>query len=244
MMTAGLECHVHGGPFGDAGSDTGARPDGRGRGIDRPGHCGGAIHVFNIRVIAYCSKGCVGADRHGGGGRRNCNGNELAVSDGHALCICRGSTGHVGIGSGNRDRISQVKQRCEEILSRDGLQFADWREAQWTVWQIMNSYALPPHRTENTLMAGYNQLLKIREKAQRLLKAGNQHDLCHCLEVLNLLDVAEVVLLAVNERKESRGPARRQDYPFTNPLLGKFLVITQQDGKPAFKWEKPRRVSE
>jgi succinate dehydrogenase/fumarate reductase flavoprotein subunit len=143
----------------------------------------------------------------------------------------------------NRDRILQLKQQYEEILNREGHQYADWREAQWAIWQTMYCYALPPHRTESTLMAGYNQLLRLRERASRILKAGNQHDLYHCIEVLTLMDVAELVLLSVNERKESRGQARRQDYPFTNPLLNKFLVITQQDGKPTFRWETPRRIS-
>jgi len=92
-------------------------------------------------------------------------------------------------------------------------------------------------------MAGYNQLLRLRERAHRILKASNQHDLYHCLEVLNLMDIAELVLLSVNERKESRGQARRQDYPFTNPMLNKFLVITQKDGKPTYRWEEPRRIS-
>jgi succinate dehydrogenase/fumarate reductase flavoprotein subunit len=93
-------------------------------------------------------------------------------------------------------------------------------------------------------MAGYNQLLRLRELAKCTLKAGNPHDLYHCLEVLNVIDIAELVLLAVNERKESRGKIQRQDYPFTNPMLNKFLVITQKDSKPTLRWEKPRRVSE
>ena len=90
-------------------------------------------------------------------------------------------------------------------------------------------------------MAGYNQLLKLRDQTHQILKANNQHDLYHCLEVLNLMDAAELVLLAVNERKESRGQARRQDYPFTDPMLNKLLVIAQKDGKPTFRWESPRR---
>ncbi len=139
----------------------------------------------------------------------------------------------------HQGKISQAKQRYEELLNRQGLQCANWREAQWAIWQTMHCYALPPHRTESTLMAGHNQLLRVREQAHRILKAESQHDLYHCLEVMNLMDVAEIVLLAVNERKESRGPACRQDYPFMNPLLDKILIITQKDGKPAFRWEKP-----
>jgi len=143
----------------------------------------------------------------------------------------------------HRYKILQLKQQYEELMNREGPQFADWREAQWAIWQTMHCYALPPHRTEGTLMAGYNQLLRLRERAYRILKASNPHDLYHCQEVLNLMDIAELVFLSVNERKESRGQARRQDYPFPNPMLNKFLVVTQKDGKPTFRWEKPRRIS-
>jgi succinate dehydrogenase/fumarate reductase flavoprotein subunit len=140
-------------------------------------------------------------------------------------------------------KILRLKHRYEELLNREGLQFADWREVQWAIWQIMHTYALPPRRTHNTLMAGQNHLLRIRDRAHRILKAENQHDLYHCLEVMNLMDIAELVFLSVNKRKESRGQARRQDYPFTNPMLNKFLVVTQRDGKPTFRWEIPRGFS-
>jgi succinate dehydrogenase/fumarate reductase flavoprotein subunit len=142
-----------------------------------------------------------------------------------------------------RSKILQARHWYEELLNREGLQFADWREAQWAVWQTMHCYALPPHRTESTLMAGYNQLLRLREQSKKILKADNPHDLYHCLEVLNLMDIAELVLLAVKERRESRGQAYRQDYPFPNPMLNKFLVINKKDGKPTIRWEKPKRIS-
>jgi succinate dehydrogenase/fumarate reductase flavoprotein subunit len=140
-------------------------------------------------------------------------------------------------------KIAGLKQQYEEILNHDGLSYADWKEVQWAIYQVMHVYALPPNRTESTLMTGHRQLTRVRTKAKQLLKAANPHDLYHCQEVLNLLDIAELVLLAVNERKESRGIARRLDYPFVNPMLEKFLVITQKEGKPSFRWEKPRRGS-
>jgi succinate dehydrogenase/fumarate reductase flavoprotein subunit len=138
----------------------------------------------------------------------------------------------------NRARISEMKRSYEEILNHKGTEYSDWREAQWAILQTMNVYALPPRRTKNTLMAGYNRLIRIRESTRRILKADNQHDLYHCLEVLNLIEIAELVLLALIERKESRGLTRRQDYPFINPLLNnKTLVIRQQNGRPSFRWE-------
>jgi succinate dehydrogenase/fumarate reductase flavoprotein subunit len=139
---------------------------------------------------------------------------------------------------GLADRILQMRKSYEEILNREGVQYANWREAQWAIYQTMYCYALPPNRTENTLMAGYNQLTRLRDQARRILKADNPHDLYHCIEVLNLMDVAELDFLAVNERKESRGLAYRKDYPFADPMLNdKSLVITQKDGLPSLRWE-------
>jgi succinate dehydrogenase/fumarate reductase flavoprotein subunit len=142
-----------------------------------------------------------------------------------------------------RDTLLRCKEQYEGIINRTGSQFADWREAQWAIYQIMHCYALPPHRTESTLLAGYNQLLRLRDLAKRSLKAGNPHDLCRCLEVLNIIDIAELILLSTVERRESRGMMKRQDYPFANPMLNKLLIVTQKNGKPHFRWEKPRRIS-
>jgi len=137
-----------------------------------------------------------------------------------------------------REKIRDIKKGYEEIMNREGPRFCDWKEAQWAIWQTMHYYSDPPYRTGHTLKAGYNQLCRIRDKARKGLKAGNPHDLYHCLEVLNLFDIGELVLLAVNERKDSRGDSKRIDYPLMNPLLNnKLLVAYQKDGKPAFRWE-------
>ena len=142
----------------------------------------------------------------------------------------------------NEDEILRAKKGYEEILNRNGTAFAGWTEAQWAVHQIMHRYALPPLRTESTLMTGYARIQRLKDKARKLLKAENPHELYHCLEVLNLIDIAELVILAVNERKESRGEARRQDYPFANPMLNKLLLLHQKDGKPSFRWEPFRSI--
>lgn len=142
----------------------------------------------------------------------------------------------------SREQITRAKAWYEELLEREGPQYAGWREAQWAVWQTMHCYAQPPQRTEGTLTAGHSQLLRVRDLATKTLGAGDPHDLCRCLEVLNLMEAAELVLLAVKERRESRGQALRQDYPCLNPLLNKHLIIEKRDDSPAFSWERPRRL--
>ncbi len=69
--------------------------------------------------------------------------------------------------------------------------------------------------------------------------ARNQHELSHCLEVLNLFDVGEMVFAAALERKETRGNFVRSDYPFTNPSLGnKVLVCRKTGGKTVTEWQQ------
>jgi len=162
------------------------------------------------------------------------------VIAGESAAVHAGKVNLAGV-ENQGEKISGIKKRYEDILNREGQQYADWREGQWAVWQVMHWYATPNRRSESTLMAGHAQLTRIRDKAKKILKAENQHDLYHCLEVLNLLDIAELVILSVNERKESRGEARRVDYPFPNPLLEKIMIAYNKDGKPAFAWEEPRR---
>jgi succinate dehydrogenase/fumarate reductase flavoprotein subunit len=61
----------------------------------------------------------------------------------------------------------------------------------------------------------------------------------HCLEVLNLLDIGELIFLAVSKRKETREKYTRLDYPFTNPTLdGKILICKKVANRPVAEWRK------
>jgi len=58
------------------------------------------------------------------------------------------------------------------------------------------------------------------------------HELMHALEVLNLIDLGELLFVAASERKETRKKHVRADYPFTNPLLEKLLIVKRSTEKP------------
>ena len=70
---------------------------------------------------------------------------------------------------------------------------------------------------------------RLKQKAPSLLMARNAHELMHCIEVLNLLDLGELLLIAAAERRETRDRHIRSDYPFTNPLLDKWLLVGAQE---------------
>ena len=137
-----------------------------------------------------------------------------------------------------KEKIKEKQSLLEEIRNQET--GASWSEANIALQQIMHDYA-GPVRSETMLRAGLSHLKRLKEKAYTTLIAGNQHELMHCLEVLNLLDLAELVFTAANERKETRGRHVRTVYPFTNPLLEKLLVIKKVDDKPVTEWKEIRR---
>jgi succinate dehydrogenase/fumarate reductase flavoprotein subunit len=134
----------------------------------------------------------------------------------------------------------QEKERTAKILSSiDSImapkEGASWREVNVALQPIMTEYC-GSVRSEGLLDQGLRNLRRLRNKAQKLLVAGNGHELGRCLEVLNLLDVGEVVMLCARERRETRGRHQRADYPFTNPMLDKLLVVKNGENGPTFSW--------
>ena len=70
------------------------------------------------------------------------------------------------------------------------------------------------------------------------MTAKNQHELLHCMEMLNLLDMGEIVFITAKERKESRGEYQRVDFPYTNPMLNnKELVCKKAGDKIETEWK-------
>jgi succinate dehydrogenase/fumarate reductase flavoprotein subunit len=134
-----------------------------------------------------------------------------------------------------RGQIDEKVAMLDAILCReDG---PTWKEANIALQQIMFEYA-GLVRSETVLEQGLRNLRRLKEKVHKTLIARNGHELGRCLEVLNLVDVGETVMLAAKERKETRGKHNRVDYPFTNPLLDKHLVIKKEDDKPVLQWRE------
>ncbi len=105
---------------------------------------------------------------------------------------------------------------------------ADWKEANTTLQKIMDEYVGTKVRSENLLTAGRKYICDLRNYSKEKLQANNSHELMRCLEVLDLLDLAEACAVSALDRKESRGAYhKRTDYTFTNPLLNnKFQTVS------------------
>jgi len=133
-----------------------------------------------------------------------------------------------------REEIENKKAMVSEMRARTG--GPDWKETNIALQQIMQDYA-GPVRSETLLKAGLSYLRRLKQKAATTMMARNPWELTRCLETLNLLDLGELVFIAANERKETRGLHNRPDYPLTDPMLeGKGLFVKQVGGEPVLEW--------
>lgn len=113
----------------------------------------------------------------------------------------------------------------------------DWKETNIALQQIMWDYA-GLIRSETLLSAGEHALSRLKEKAKNLMIARNPHELMRALEVLNMIEIGEIIFLTAKERKETRGKHIRVDYPFTNPLMEKFLLVKRGEKGPIIEWKE------
>lgn len=131
----------------------------------------------------------------------------------------------------NHPLIEQSMELYDNMLERKN--GAHWKEANSMLQQIMKDYVGVKVRSKTLLKAGLKYLGDLKQYCREQLKAENAHELMRCLEVLDLLDVAEAIAITSENRRESRGAYHhRTDYTYTNPLLNnKFQTIEQKNGE-------------
>jgi len=128
------------------------------------------------------------------------------------------------------EEITAKERMIEAIEERN--QGPDWKEVNIALQQLMQDYA-GVLRSEPMLSAGLSYLRRMRKKVDQTLVARNRWELTRCIETLNLMEIAELVLIGAMERRESRALHQRADYPLTDPVMdGKEIVIRKQGGKP------------
>ena len=134
--------------------------------------------------------------------------------------------------------IEEKKQTLHEMLRRK--RGPGWKEANVALQQIMQDYA-GPVRSDTLLTAGLTHVRRLKKKVSTALVAQDIHELARSLELRNLVDLAELLFLAALERKETRAGHVRVDYPFTNPLLDKLLIVRKGDDGPVMEWREIKR---
>ena len=141
-------------------------------------------------------------------------------------------------GQAGAESVDSFTAKIESIRNRET--GPSWKEANICLQQIMYDFS-GEVRSETLLNAGLVALRRLRDKVNQDIIAKNPHEMCRCLEVMNLLEIGELIFIAARERRESRGKHIRTDYPFTNPLMSKLLMIKQQEQKPVMEWRPIRR---
>jgi succinate dehydrogenase/fumarate reductase flavoprotein subunit len=98
-----------------------------------------------------------------------------------------------------KDKISALRELYHGVFkNKQGLH---WREIEMAVQNIVDHYA-GNVRAERMLMRGIEHLKNIKENVS--FTAENPHEVGRCLEVMSVIDNADMVLRASLERKESR----------------------------------------
>ena len=90
-------------------------------------------------------------------------------------------------------------------------------------------------KCEELLTEGLDLLRSYEESMVPQLHCENPHDLMRTHEVLDILEVAKMILEACRMRKSSSQPLsfQRSDYPEMDPAEDrKYITIRQVDGKP------------
>ena len=145
--------------------------------------------------------------------------------------------GSQGIG-GAKGQIEETKRLLGKIRDREA--GPGWKEANIALQQIMWDFS-GQVRSETLLKAGLAALQRLKQKVHANIIARNPHELMRCLEVFSLIDLGELVFITASERKETRGKHIRPDYPFTNPMLAKLIVVRKVNGKPVVEWREINR---
>jgi succinate dehydrogenase / fumarate reductase flavoprotein subunit len=86
-------------------------------------------------------------------------------------------------------------------------------------------------RTEDELEKALGELTLLQERTARVQVEGHRqyNPGWHlALDLRSLLAVSECIAMAARERRESRGAQTRDDYPDTDPKLGKATVVVRQ----------------
>ena len=115
---------------------------------------------------------------------------------------------------------------------------AQWKELNITVNQILDDYsAVSGVRSETLLQSGLLYLDQLRSYAKEQLYCNDAHELMRALESFDLMEIGSIICAASLLRQECRGPFRRSDYSFTNPMYnGKFITVRKVNGHPEAAW--------
>ena len=143
----------------------------------------------------------------------------------HAAEYAKKLTGRLAIDAG---QVEALARACLEPFERTGGEnpYAIHQDLQECMQSLVGII-----RTEGELKKALEEIATLRERCRRIKIDGNRqyNPAWHlALDLHSLLTVSHAVTLAALERKESRGGHTRDDYPKTDPELGKVNVVVRK----------------
>ena len=130
---------------------------------------------------------------------------------------------------------SQKQAALAPLVMKDG---TEPMELECAIRYVCQRY-VGQFKSEGKLREGLRRLGSLRRVFLPRLMAKNPHYLMRCLEVRNILDLAELHLNACLERKETRGNHIRLDYPEIDPSRESMLTYQRiEDGKAVLEIRK------
>ncbi len=169
---------------------------------------------------------CSGAAVHG-----------MAAGENAAKYVKEVGPSHIEKSDRAKKTVAENIRLLDSVRNReDG---ATWLEFNFALQQTLQDFAANP-KSESLLQQGLKHIQRVKARALETLGASNQHELVRSLEVLNLLETAELIFISSLARNETRGLFVRSDYPLPLPMP-RQLTIKQVDGRPTTRWEEVRR---
>src|SRR2546421_4300914 len=84
-------------------------------------------------------------------------------------------------------------------------------------------------RDAEKLQRAQREIIDLKQEANSLY-AQNIHELQSCLEICDMLKVADIIILAALERTKSRGAHYRTDYPQMDPAWERNIRVYKENG--------------
>ncbi|MEM0488520.1 MAG: FAD-dependent oxidoreductase [Candidatus Bathyarchaeia archaeon] len=135
----------------------------------------------------------------------------------------------VDYGNISREQVKKEKERIyAHLAQKEGI---DWKELNAGIARVMQ-YFCSEYKTETLLKMGLDSLCEIEEEFVPRLYAPDPHKLMRCLEDLNILTHAKIILQASLARKSSSKYLNfyRIDYPQIDPPeWTKFITLKLED---------------
>lgn len=183
----------------------------------------GETNVDGLFACGEVTRSIHGANRLGGN----------SVAEGQVFGRRAGLRASESVRHGKRPEISQqiidesVKDIEAFLKRQSGIKTAEiLTRIKDVMWQDVGII-----RDAKKLQRAQREITALKQEANSLY-AQNIQELQSCLEIRDMLKVAEVITLAALERKESRGAHYRSDYPQMDPAWEKNIrVYREKDEK-------------